>query len=415
MRILVISQNFSDDLERQVHGTYQRSGMFLDALKDLGRLDLLFFVQRNIDLSADSVARYRRMLSEHLGVEVDLTLVTQEQPPEPSRWTIYGAGMLDAFRQKRLYYVHGPRSRQALKDALDRRPDLLFVHELGPMAPVLASRDPLPPVFLDLNDVGHIAFPRIIRQTITRRAERLFYMQIPALWWAERRAISLAKRTFVCSERDRKYLKFTMLVGGVRAIKNAVQMPEYCGPASEQLAMFIGHLRYEPNSHAATYLLEEIWPRVRKQLPQAQLVIGGDYAERVPGYPGGEGVTFPGFVEDLLGLYRQTRVVCVPITAGGGTRIKIIEAAGYGLPIVSTTIGAEGLDLEDGRHLLLRDDPDSFADAVVELLRDGDKGRILGLAAREAVLHTYSRVRIVEEIRKEIGSRDSARRTPRVT
>lgn len=402
MRILLISKSFPDDLERQVHGTFQRLGMFLDALKGLGRLDLLFFVQKNIDLSADSVAEYRRMLSEHLGVDVDLTLVAREQPVEPSRWSVYGAGIFDAFRQKKLFQVHGPRSRQALTEALERHPDLLFVHEFGPMAPVLASRDRLPPVFLDLNDVVHIAFPRIIRQTIKRWPERLFYLQVPALWWAERKAISLAKRTFVCSERDRKYLKSTMLVRGVRAIKNAVQMAEYCGPASEQLAMFIGQLSYQPNSHAATYLLEEIWPRVRKQLPHAQLVIGGDHAERVRGYPGGDGVTFPGFVEDLPGLYRNTRVVCVPIMSGGGTRIKIIEAAGYGLPIVSTTLGAEGLDLQDGRHLLLRDNPESFADAVVDLLRDGDRGRILGLAAREAVLHNYSRGRMVDVIREEI-------------
>lgn len=404
MRILVISQNFPDDLGWQVHGTLQRFSMFLDALKSIGQLDLLFFVQRDIDLSPDSVASYRRMLSEQLGVDVELTLVLQEQPAEPSRWSVYGAGMLDAFRQERLYRVNGPRSRQALKDALERRPDLLFVHELSSMAPVLASSDPLPPVFLDLNDVRHVAFPRIIRQTITRWPERLFYLQVPALWWAERRAIFLAKRAFVCSERDRKYLATTMLARSVRAIKNAVRMPEYCGPAAAQRAMFIGQLNYTPNSHAATYLVEEIWPRVRKQLPDAQLVIGGNHAERVRGYPGGEGVTFPGFVEDLPELYRSTRVVCVPIMSGGGTRIKIVEAAGYGLPIVSTTLGAEGLDLEDGRHLLLRDDSDSFAQAVVDLLRDGDRGRDLAIAAREAVLHKYSRGPTVEAIRKEILS-----------
>src|SRR4030095_7177078 len=93
---------------------------------------------------------------------------------------------------------------------------------------------------------------------------------------------------------------------------------------------------------------------------------------------------------------------CCPIRTGGGTRIKVIEAAAYGKPIVSTHVGAEGLEFEDGREILLRDEPQAFADACIELFRDGSLSSSLGQTARAKAIKLYDRQHVIQLIQQEL-------------
>ena len=406
MRILFVSMTFPDDPTVRVHGVFNRMTLFVDALKEVGRLDMLLFVEPRIDVSPDSVARYSRRLSEHWGAEVDLTLVTRQLPPKRlSRWEAYGPGIVDGFRQWNFRWANGPRQLRALTEALSRKPDLLFVHRLTAMSPVLRTNQPLPPTLFDLDDIEHVAFRRNISQPPVWLGKYISYLHLPALWWAERKSISLAHRTFVCSEADRRYLSRAMLVNRVKVVPNAVEIHEPEAVPREPTVLFLGSLGYLPNRNAAEFLLREIWPAVRDAVPNAQLVIAGLYPERVSGF--GEnlpGVDFPGFVEDLAALYRRTRVVCTPILSGGGTRIKILEAAAFAKPVVTTPQGAEGLSLEDGRHLIIRRKPRELAEAVIGLLRDDARCQELGLAARVALRETYDRGRVLDRIRQQAQS-----------
>lgn len=409
MRTLVVSMHFPDDTRTRIHGVFKRLEMFVEAFKGMGELDFLFYVEPRIDVSAESVARYRELLSEHYGTDIGLTLARRQQPARDSRWEWYGAGAFDAYRQHQMRWAAGPEQTAEFERALERSPDLLFVHRLEPMGAVRGVSQPLPPTVFDLDDIEHSAFARGIGHPPTWPGKRLYYLQVPALWRAERQAIKTARRTFVCSEKDRAYLTRTMRVEGVTVIPNAVSMPQLAPPAPEPTVMFLGMLNYAPNRNAATLLQQDIWPRVRELVPDAQLIIAGSGAENVPGYPGDNGVSFTGFVDDLEALYARTRVVCVPIRTGGGTRFKIIEAAAYGRPIVSTTIGAEGLDMRDGEDILLREDPEAIAEALASLLLDDERQRELGLAARRAILKTYERENVIENIQAEVGQVMDAR------
>jgi glycosyltransferase involved in cell wall biosynthesis len=112
--------------------------------------------------------------------------------------------------------------------------------------------------------------------------------------------------------------------------------------------------------------------------------------------------SYTDFVDDLNTLYGKTQIVCCPIRTGGGTRIKIIEAASYGKPVVSTRVGAEGLEFEDGTEILLRDEPHQFAD---EALRSR-----IGQAARAKATKLYDRRNVIGLIQREIfGSLDATR------
>jgi glycosyltransferase involved in cell wall biosynthesis len=130
------------------------------------------------------------------------------------------------------------------------------------------------------------------------------------------------------------------------------------------------------------------------------LIIAGSFPDRIPSYRAGtQGIKFAGFVKELDDLYRQSRVVCAPILSGGGTRVKIIEAAAYGKPIVSTRIGAEGIELQDGIEILLRDDSKSFAEACIRLLNDHTLSKRMGVAARSMAIKKYNQIKIKQMIK----------------
>jgi len=134
---------------------------------------------------------------------------------------------------------------------------------------------------------------------------------------------------------------------------------------------------------------------LQQKIPKANLIIAGNPPEKIPSY--GQcipGVRFTGFVEDLDGLYRKSRVVCAPILWGGGTRFKIIEAASYCKPIVSTLIGAEGLEMQDGFGIFLRDTPKTFAEKCIQLLSDHEFCERMGAAARAAIIDKYDQKKI---------------------
>ena len=164
--------------------------------------------------------------------------------------------------------------------------------------------------------------------------------------------------------------------------------------------LFLGAYSYDPNIAAAEYLIRDVWPRLVGLCPKARLLIAGPGQEAIPSSQNPPaGVEFLGFVSDLNALYRRTRVVCCPIQTGGGTRIKILEAASYGIPVVSTPVGAEGIELTTDTEIVLRSNATDLAKACAELLEDYVLAHRIGAAARERVRALYTRDAVVSRIR----------------
>ncbi|HEY3840381.1 MAG TPA: glycosyltransferase family 4 protein [Bryobacteraceae bacterium] len=135
--------------------------------------------------------------------------------------------------------------------------------------------------------------------------------------------------------------------------------------------LFVGLFLYPPNADAARWMLEEIFPRVRALLPECSLyLVGGDAPRDLIKLSRSPGVFLTGRVDDVTPYYARCQVAVAPLRAGGGTRLKILEAMAFGRPVVSTTLGAEGLPVKDGEHLLLADTAGDFARSTVELLQD---------------------------------------------
>jgi glycosyltransferase involved in cell wall biosynthesis len=155
--------------------------------------------------------------------------------------------------------------------------------------------------------------------------------------------------------------------------------------------LFCGSLAWPPNYDAVLFFLERILPRVRaKGCDASVLIVGVGVDEEVRRLAAADGrVLLPGHVPEMAPWLARARVVINPMRGGGGTRLKVLEGMASGRPIVSTQIGSEGLEVTDGREVLLKDDPAAFADAVCNLLRNQELAAAMGRAGRALVERSY--------------------------
>jgi polysaccharide biosynthesis protein PslH len=174
------------------------------------------------------------------------------------------------------------------------------------------------------------------------------------------------------------------------------QTPVSTGGAASRRVTFLGGLHWPPNAEGARWFARDIWPRVRAEAPEAVLtIIGKDPPRSLAQLSNGPaGVELTGFVPDPSALLSETAAFIVPLQAGGGMRVKILDAWSRGLPVISTTIGAEGLLARDGENLLLADTPESFARAVIRVLRGPLLGARLAEGGRRTVEASYDWRRI---------------------
>ena len=404
MRILFVSAHLPSDLHTESQGMYKRMRMFVDALKEIAQLDMLFYVSPETKLSEAAIAQLKQEFAQYWQVDVNLFLCPQ-QLAAGSKLKQQGAGIVNFFQQGGFVSTSGSAQVLALESRLAHNPDAIFAHGLQAMCPALLTSKPLPPIFFDLDNIEHVMFMRQIRQPPTRLRTLLYYLQVPTLWRGEQQAIRLAKQTFVCSEHDRRYLAEQKRLSGITVVPNALTIPAPQPLTAEPTLLLLGAYHYYPNINAANFLIEQVWPQVLQAMPTARLIIGGKEPHHIRSYDKGvPGVEFTGFVDDLDALYRRSRVVCCPIFSGGGTRIKMIEAAAYGKPIVATHIGVEGLEMTDGQEFLLRNHPQEFAEACLELLRNDALCDRLGNAARSVAIQHYNRSNIVQHIQQSIQS-----------
>jgi glycosyltransferase involved in cell wall biosynthesis len=164
------------------------------------------------------------------------------------------------------------------------------------------------------------------------------------------------------------------------------------GPEEPSTILFQGGMDWLPNRDAVDFFATAIFPRIRALVPEARLVVAGRNPSPafVASFAHVPAMRFTGTVPDMRTVIGSAAVSVAPLRIGSGTRLKIIEAAALGKPVVSTRIGAEGLDFVDGEEILLADDPARFAEAVAGLLGDSARRRRIGGAARRRVEQAYS-------------------------
>jgi polysaccharide biosynthesis protein PslH len=155
--------------------------------------------------------------------------------------------------------------------------------------------------------------------------------------------------------------------------------------------LFVGTFKWLPNIEAVDEIVHKIWPLIQQKLPSAKLkIVGFSPTEKIKAYAKDKTIEVLGGIDDIRDAFAASHALLAPIRSGKGTRYKVLEAMITGTPVVATTLAAEGLDLQNGRDVLIADTSSGLADATVKLLKDKDLQKKLSEAGQKVVRHGYS-------------------------
>jgi len=336
----------------------------------------------------------------------DCVAVEVFEPGRRSAWEHLGSliGGSAAGRPLAMHPFFFPRFATRIRELIVRhRVDILQVEHS-----ILAGyREAVPPghgcrTILSFHNVASRQYGRLPHLDLPIRERLLFRVKARLMrrWEARHSArfdhclvVSPAERDLL--HREDPSLPITVVENGV----DARQRPPLDEAEAGNALLFVGVMGYEPNEDAARYFCGRILPLVEREVPDVRLLIVGHAPrEAVRRLADRGNVTVTGSVKDVLPYYRRARVSVVPLRAGGGTRLKILESMALGRPVVSTSIGCEGLAVEDGVHLLVADDPETFARRVIGLLRSPERRTGLALQARRLVEEHYDWAVIGEKL-----------------
>src|SRR5689334_5092161 len=196
----------------------------------------------------------------------------------------------------------------------------------------------------------------------------------------------------VVSEQERRIFieHFPNQAHKVNVLPNCINLDDYQGlniNVQQHQMIFTGSFRYKPNYDAMLWFVDNVFPLILKQVSDAKLIITGDHAN-LP-LPRTENTTFAGYVDDIKSLIASCGVSLSPLWSGGGTRLKILEAMAIGTPVVATSKGAEGLIVQNGKHILIADQPELFAKNVIKVMREQELRDSLSANALRLVQENY--------------------------
>jgi polysaccharide biosynthesis protein PslH len=363
-------------------GHQLRSWHLLKALASRHEVTLLSFRR-----DEDVIAETEPMRAILAGLE------TFPIPAEHSRRAL--AVALAKSQLTREPFVAAKYRSQALRERvkqLARQSDLVHFD----MLPLMACADVVPagvPVAYNAHNVEHLLLDKRVDIESRPLVRRFLRGQSPRLRAFERSACERADLVLSCSDADAMALKELSPSADVHVVPNGVDLdanqPAPPGTTIKPQLVFVGQMGWFPNRDGVDWFLREIFPRILAERPDVEFVLVGKAEGLVVPPELAHRVRIAGFVPDLRPLVHEAAVYVVPLRAGSGTRLKVLEAMALGKAIVTTHIGSEGIALEHDVSAVYADEADAFAAATLALLDDPQRAQRLGAQARTAAVAHY--------------------------
>lgn len=368
------------------NGLAMRAGMVLEALAEHYSISLLV-VSLYPPFAARVPAAFERLCLR--------TVVTT-----PAQFTRTRVSFLPSFLSRgfgRRPY-HGSRF------------DVVHVFRLSMMPyarPFLNVSSGTPKGHLDLDDIESDTHRRIAALCrLNKDKLRAAYYEMEARRYEalEEEVLRECDRVYVCSEGDKARLR-AGYAGDLCVLPNAVRPPDAARRGANESVftfLFVGTLGYYPNEDAVQYFGSEILPHIRRLTRSdfAVNIVGKGASPRLHQIAGDYGMQMIGEVPDIAPWYQNSSAVVAPVRAGGGTRIKVLEAFSHRRAVISTAIGMEGIDAIDDVHVLIANTPEVFAERCVRLMAD----RVLRDRLAENAFSLYRRCYSPEAIRRAVAS-----------
>lgn len=290
------------------------------------------------------------------------------------------------------YHFISSSSFQSKLDQLLEREDFdIILTEFASMGVFDLKTDAV--TILDAHNVEYDNFRRMSKLKWSYLRKKFYESEFRKVKSEEIEIFNRYDAVFATSERDKNIIEGHSKETKHFVIPNGVDTKFFS--KNEQVEpgpfdiVFTGAMGYLPNQDGIMYFLDEIFPLIKKEVPQSKIyVVGSRPPEMLQKYAS-EDVIITGFVDDVRPYIDRSSVYVVPLNMGSGTRLKVLEAMSMKIPIVSTSIGCEGIDIEDGKNILVRNEPQEFADAVIELMKNKKLANRLVNEGYELVVNKY--------------------------
>jgi glycosyltransferase involved in cell wall biosynthesis len=383
-------------------GTQIRQWRMLQGLLQAGPTDAIVFQRDDVPLPREAYAGCGRVIAVS---ERHLNLGPLQQRLYAST---LGRAVLTFGTPYPFEYATHRRSelRRDLLNQLDFSDyDLIWLSRAR-IAMALASICTAPTV-LDGDAFDYVREWLTLRASPWYGAKILNYLNVAKLYLWERHFNSRFTRVLRCSLED----KNRHPAKNVTVVPNGTSVSaEPAERTPERRLLFVGLLGYGPNQQGLEWFLANVWPLIRRAVPDAQCDIAGRGASaKIQQMHGREGVILHGFVADLEPLYRRAGAAIAPLLAGAGTKLKVLEALGHAVPVVTTTVGAFGIGASQEQGLLIADSARDFATRCVEAIQSPSDFREAGAAGQRWVRDHYDWRAIQTEVARLVLDLVSAR------
>lgn len=252
----------------------------------------------------------------------------------------------------------------------------------------------LVPILLVEQTIEYLVYKHFVEKQSPRLLRPLLGLDILKLKYWETHFWKQARKVVAMSDSDRKEMNKLASGLSIDIVPNGIDINHFSKKERDiggaKKVLYVGNFTWLQNSEAVKILVNTVWPKIKREIPDAKLwVVGTHMSPEIKSLASVDIEVTEG-LEDIRDAYRKASVLIAPIKGPGGTRLKILEAMASALPVATTSVGAEGLGVKDGREALIRDGMEDLAKAAIDILKDVSMAKSLGERGRNFVEKNYT-------------------------
>ncbi len=300
-----------------------------------------------------------------------------------------------------------PEEKRALKEEMAKEKYDLIHAETFYVMPHIPNTDI--PVLLVDQTIEYLVYKHYVEEQSPFFLRPLLWIDILKLRFWETYYWKLSNRVVAMSDADRKAMKELVPSLRVDIVPNGIDT-EYFSEKKEisirtPKVLYVGNFSWLQNVEAVEALVDKVWAKIKDEIPKVRLwIVGKNITDRVKRLKAPE-IEITEGMPDIRDAYRASSVLVAPIEGPGGTRLKILEAMASSLPVVTTSVGAEGLGLEDGKQAIIKNDYEDLVESAIEVLKDKKLAKRLGVSGKKFVQENYTwqkSAELLDNIYKEL-------------